>query len=300
MKTPSVDVTNLLLVIFSCMVGHMVPAELLVFSYAFLGPLHYLTEISWLHDRQYFTGKRSDAIPLAVLCLGILVSETWAPFITMLLFFLAVSMPFTRNWTYRLGACLLATAVFIVLNEVSFSSYFFLLLPTLVHVFVFTALFVLLGALRSKSIYGYLTLVSMTLGALSFWVIGSAPLVVTNYGAENLPHLKNLYHIFFTMIGVDETSAMTRQVIGFFGFVYTYHYLNWFSKTRVIGWNNITMQRRALILGIYALAIGVYLYDYALGFKLLLLLSLLHVVLEFPLNGLSIAQIGKQLAARLR
>ena len=33
-----------------------------LFAYAFLGPLHYLTEISWLHDRQYFAkGKFADS-----------------------------------------------------------------------------------------------------------------------------------------------------------------------------------------------------------------------------------------------
>ena len=30
------------------------PFEVFLFAYAFLGPLHYLTEISWLHDRNIF------------------------------------------------------------------------------------------------------------------------------------------------------------------------------------------------------------------------------------------------------
>lgn len=40
--------------ILSCGVAFIYPFELFVFSYAVLGPLHYLTEISWLHDRNFF------------------------------------------------------------------------------------------------------------------------------------------------------------------------------------------------------------------------------------------------------
>jgi hypothetical protein len=31
------------------------PFQVFLCAWAFLGPLHYLTEISWLHDRNYFT-----------------------------------------------------------------------------------------------------------------------------------------------------------------------------------------------------------------------------------------------------
>ena len=35
-----------------------------------------------------------------------------------------------------------------------------------------------------------------------------------------------------------------------------------------------------------------YFYDYAFGVSILLALSLLHVVLEFPLNALAVRQLG--------
>ena len=61
----SVDQVNYLnigLMIVSCVAAFLFPFELFLFSYAVLGPLHYLTEISWLHERNYFTeakpGKR--------------------------------------------------------------------------------------------------------------------------------------------------------------------------------------------------------------------------------------------------
>ena len=48
----------------------VMPFEVFLFAYAFLGPLHYLTEISWLHDRKYFsTGKYDFIVLLGVGCL---------------------------------------------------------------------------------------------------------------------------------------------------------------------------------------------------------------------------------------
>ncbi|MEZ4686061.1 MAG: hypothetical protein R3B47_08345 [Bacteroidia bacterium] len=61
MTTESVDKLNIGLVIAAF--GGDVPAfELFLFSYAFLGPLHYLTEINWLQKRSYFVSdKRSGS-----------------------------------------------------------------------------------------------------------------------------------------------------------------------------------------------------------------------------------------------
>ncbi len=74
------------------------------------------------------------------------------------------------------------------------------------------------------------------------------------------------------------------SIASFLAFAYTYHYLNWFSKTSIIEWHAVTW-KRALVIGIlYATSVGLYLYDYATGFIVLLSLSFLHVVLEFPLN----------------
>ncbi|MGN6476377.1 MAG: hypothetical protein ACTHKV_04065, partial [Flavipsychrobacter sp.] len=61
------DITNILLMILSGCVAMVLPFELFLFSYAILGPLHYLTEISWLHDKKYYTKERYDAIILVVI-----------------------------------------------------------------------------------------------------------------------------------------------------------------------------------------------------------------------------------------
>jgi hypothetical protein len=59
--------------VLSCVVAFIFPFELFLFSYAILGPLHYFTKISWLHDRNYFTKARRARrtwLMLIVLWLG--------------------------------------------------------------------------------------------------------------------------------------------------------------------------------------------------------------------------------------
>jgi hypothetical protein len=55
LTTTQINYLNIGLMIVSCLLAFRFPFELFLFSYAILGPLHYLTEISWLHDRKYFT-----------------------------------------------------------------------------------------------------------------------------------------------------------------------------------------------------------------------------------------------------
>jgi hypothetical protein len=74
----------------------------------------------------------------------------------------------------------------------------------------------------------------------------------------------------------------------FIAFAYTYHYLNWFSKTSVIRWHEVGVKRLAAIGALWLASVGLFAYDYTLGFKFLFCLSVMHVYLEFPLNHLSI------------
>jgi hypothetical protein len=83
-------------------------------------------------------------------------------------------------------------------------------------------------------------------------------------------------------------------------FAYLYHYLNWFSKTSIIKWHEITQSRAVAILGLWLAGGLVYLYDYRLGLGLFYILSMLHVFLEFPLNHQTFVDIGKTLTAGRR
>ena len=73
MTLDRINYLNIGLMLISLIAAFILPFEVFLLSYAILGPLHYLTEISWLHDRQYFSPKKLDWVPLAVLGLLILL-----------------------------------------------------------------------------------------------------------------------------------------------------------------------------------------------------------------------------------
>src|ERR1700754_833008 len=60
------DAIHLGLMLSAFAAAYLVPFELLLLSYVVLGPAHYFTEISWLHDRSYFLPHRGIAIALAI------------------------------------------------------------------------------------------------------------------------------------------------------------------------------------------------------------------------------------------
>jgi hypothetical protein len=68
MDTKVINITNIGLMLLSCALAYVIPFELFLFSYAVLGPLHYLTEITWLKKRDCFTTGKKDYIFLVVPC----------------------------------------------------------------------------------------------------------------------------------------------------------------------------------------------------------------------------------------
>ena len=83
-----IDYINIGLLVFSCLLAFVIPFELFLFAYAVMGPLHYLTEISWLHDKNYYSTDRRDVILLVVvsLLLTIMAFKNYIPLITELEF----------------------------------------------------------------------------------------------------------------------------------------------------------------------------------------------------------------------
>jgi hypothetical protein len=92
--------------------------------------------------------------------------------------------------------------------------------------------------------------------------------------------------VFFSTIGI--------MLMRFIAFAYLYHYLNWFSKTEVIRWHKVPKIRFAAVIILWLLACGAYAYDYSIGLNFLFFLSFTHVLLEFPLNIVSIVGIGTE------
>jgi hypothetical protein len=312
-----VNYLNMGLVLVSCLAAFALPFEAFLFSYAVLGPLHYLTQISWMHDRKYFTrsGSRVDAGFLALLALiaaslsawGWLQPGEWNPYLAFAAFGAALAMVLFESW----GAKLLALGALAVVAPLaaewgSFGLLFAGFLPTIIHVCVFTACFVLVGALRSKdaSGIGLLGVFGAAVAACFLMTPDTSAYVASEavrerYGQDFYGLNLSLSHVFFEnpITNFEQLfgSAQGLVIARLIGFCYTYHYLNWFSKTSVIRWHEVPRSRLVGCVVLWLLSLGLYAWDFKVGFLALGFLSLLHVYLEFPLNHRSFLTIGREL-----
>ena len=77
------DAIHLGLMFAALGITYLVPFELLLLSYVVLGPAHYVTEISWLHDRKYFLPHRSVPIALALVAViaALIDNASWFGFV---------------------------------------------------------------------------------------------------------------------------------------------------------------------------------------------------------------------------
>lgn len=319
-----INYLNIGLMLLSCAVAFLIPFELFLFVYAVLGPLHYLTEISWLHERKYFSKGKYDFIFLGLAAVALFLTsyvlgkpEVMEKFemkpipgelvgglstaFVYVAFIAALAMILLKSAFYRFIAVLvILVSALITRDGIIFFSVF---LPTLVHVYIFTGLFMLYGALKGRSRSGYLACVIFILIPLTFVFIHPNPMELTGWAKESYPQFaalnmymlnlwdENIYTIPITSYEAQETmrfgiyaSDIGITFMRFIAFAYTYHYLNWFSKTTVIKWHKVSKVRLAVILALWIGAVWLYKVNYKLGFDVLFLLSFLHVFLEFPLN----------------
>jgi hypothetical protein len=183
-------------------------------------------------------------------------------------------------------------------------------LPTLVHVFIFTGAFILAGALKRQSTAGYASLaVFVACGAMALWLPNlafgphsTAPVVFWQGFRElSFASLNDIMgRSTEQLIGTNVfSSSLVLRLVRFMAFAYTYHYLNWFSKTSIIQWHAVSKGRLALVAAVWTASVGLYAVNYELGLRWLFLLSMAHVLLEFPLNHKSFIEIGSELRRRL-
>jgi len=302
MKSLSIDQANIILMLLSAAVAYAIPFELVLISYAFLGPAHYLTEISWLHDRDYFTGTRWIWMPLTILVAALLAASLWmagnifaAYFISCAAFSLAASFALTRDARLRGIIFSAFLALFLLIRTLfpAFEMAWAVLLPTVIHIFVFTGIFILLGALRGKSKWGLASFAVFLACGLSYiWIVPSTMMISSDFVDKNLGYFDGLTDY---MVSIASFGGLVNghSVLAFLSFAYTYHYLNWFSKTEVIKWHLIPRQRLYGIIALYAFFVSIVLVDFMAGLVALTFLSVAHVFLEFPLNVLSIRDLGR-------
>jgi hypothetical protein len=285
-----------------------------------LGPLHYLTEISWLHDRSYYTKRKYDYIFLLVITLvygsSLFIKFDQVQIIAnaiLIAFIGSLALTLTSSIVSRIALGVVGCAV-VYFVPISFTSIIIgVLILTIVHVFVFTGFFIAFGAMKSRSRTGYLSLIVFVGVAATLLIIRSLPsggvadaFVIAQYGKRfadpNIWMIRtfNLSNLGSFASDPFEFSPGAIAVMRFISFAYLYHYLNWFSKTKIIGWLEVSKQRLAIVGMLWAAAIVLYAVDYDLGFKALFFLSALHVLLEFPLDFRTIIGIGSELGKRVK
>ncbi len=309
---------NIILMLLCSVIAIVVPFELFLFAYAVLGPLHYLTEISWLHDRQYYSKTKYDSILFLILGILIALPVIGPPMglrfhingndINHYIYLAVVAgvvFALTKVLYFRIIALLLAFLSFKMADN--FFLFFSVFLPTLIHVFVFTALFVLYGALKSNSKSGYMSfLVMLACPVFLFFIFPQhgdslfseySSRSYNSFEAINFYSLKHFFNVELFKENMTQNIYFSQTGILFMRFVafaYTYHYLNWFSKTNVIKWHKVPKRRLLFILFFWLTCVAIYLYDYKTGFTFVFLLSFLHVLLELPLNVISIRGIFQE------
>lgn len=321
-----VDQWNTALLILSFIVAMAIPFRLLLFSYAFLGPLHYLTEIRWLEDRNYFVERKGffravaliaaliAALPLILLYLTFFISEGQvninSPFdlgsialITVLILSALLvnnnlrSKPWLALFIGLVLALLLSSFLPVGIAVLG------LFIPTIIHVYFFTGAFMISGYQKSKNKWSFLNVILFLIIPLA---IALLPEMAKASGDAYLPkmvsagfdQLVNGIAVIFRgdTIRQELNSPFAIKIQSFIAFAYTYHYLNWFSKTRIIGWSLSLKSTRSisLLISLWLGAVALYLFNFSLGLKVLFLLSFIHVILEFPLNFRTLKSILKQ------
>jgi hypothetical protein len=299
--TPRGDWAHFALMIAALSLAYVMPFELLILARAVLGPAHYTTEISWLHDRGYFLKRRYIAAALALAGVGaaLIGNTSWFGFPIWAAFVVSAAAAATRS--SRQTALLLIAAI--GLTAIMFVRWPALavmgaLMATIVHASLFTLIFMGLGAWRAQSRI-QATLTGTYVAAIALLVVfpPSETPVIPAFADVAHRYFGSIGQSFGQLFGTGEISL--DRLIGLLAFIYTYHYLNWFIKAEVIRWANIPPMRWAVIGVVSVGSTGLYFYDFALGFSALLALSLMHVVLEFPLDALAVRQLGEAIAGSL-
>jgi hypothetical protein len=324
-KEDQLHVVNIVLMVISLVVAIKLPFELFLFSYAVLGPLHYITEINWLNNKQFYIKNKNQVwilVALTILASSPLLANKILSyfdgndfFINPLIYIgrfygsiILIGLIIAAGLVYFQKMYLIALLVFaggVIIYFARHSEQYYLLtallLPSLIHVYLFTLIFMTYGVTKTGNKIGFLEVIFLSMiPVIIFYVpvnaddyhIASATL--SNFMESNF---KTINVELGKILGVrnihtsDEfvTSEAGIKIQIFIAFAYLYHYLNWFSKVSLIGWlKNTSKEKIIYIVLIWMASVGLYWYDYRIGLSALFFLSLLHVILEFPLNIISI------------
>jgi hypothetical protein len=277
------------------------PLQTFLVAYAVLGPFHYLTEIAWLGKKRYFF---SDGLisprfyVLSCVLLGSVASldlyfrRGWAGYAIGALLVLSLSA-LVKNVPVLLGALALTLVTKHLVH--GYGLFLAVFVPTVLHVYGFTLIFIISGALRGRN---HATMAWVNTALLL--ALPVAMLVLGGHGAVEMPGtywmssetvFASVHEYLAGLIGLGmhvapgmalNTNAVA--VFRFLGFIYLHHYLNWFAKTELLAWHRVPRRSWVGIGVVYAAMLGAYAYNFTLGFYASYFLGLMHVLLELPLD----------------
>jgi len=298
----------------------IIPFELFLFAYAILGPIHYLSEIAWLDKKNFFL-KSSNRRNFFVAMATFVAILFFIKFYSDNFFKVEFSEKYINNYISTLtfitfcGAGILCfqsslTKIFFLFLGVIFVASIFqnvffyevfcnVLLVTVIHVWLFTAIFMLNGAITSKSKSGFITFAIFLVCSFALFFIQNTHYEISNF-VHNILSLKNftsMNNSISNILSLKQRNDFggNNSVQSFIAFAYTYHYLNWFLKVEIIKWHKLPKQKMLAVLGLYLVILIFYVIDYRMGFLVTIFLSVAHVFLEFPLNFLSFRDLKKHL-----
>src|SRR5215467_13394476 len=131
------DLAHLALMLLALGLAYLVPFELLLLAYVVLGPAHYATEISWLHDRKYFLPQRGVALALAAVAIiaALIENASWFGFVMWTAFVVCALIAATTTPMQAVVFVIGAIGLTAALSQHGASlAILGVLLPTLIHV----------------------------------------------------------------------------------------------------------------------------------------------------------------------
>ncbi len=295
-EVDAVNYLNVVLMLAALAVAAYVPFETFFVAYVFLGPLHYLTEISWLHDRRYFSvsnrGVFLGLIPATAILAGLSIYKLPYGFqvsVILMGFMVVFAAGLTRAASPRIRTYVVLLGILTGIAALSFQPLAVLLIvfvPTLIHVYVFTGLFILSGALKGRSFSGFVSIFVYLASPIACLYLLKTPdsYTVSEMLLDAVEPFDDVTRYTMKILGLSFSQEGLMACMRLIAFAYSYHYLNWFSKTRIINWHDTSRARLSCIGVLYIAAVSTYLIDFKIGFATLFFLSMLHVVLEFPLD----------------
>lgn len=306
MNVQKTEYLNIFLILLSLGFSFIFPFELFLFSYAVLGPLHYCTQISWLYDKNYFIPDKKTTLPLFFLGFLLVFAVNYFSsnyiLVTILVLCISVSFlfsffvvyDFNKKYSLFAGLTISIFSVFILYFPI-LKIIFYYFLATLIHVYVFTGLFMLSGNLKRHNSIGHIGFFIFLLAPFICFLVPVQSHNMIDYFKHNYSLIMNALisdNFYLLHIPLSQESFFQNEYVikisRFISFAYTYHYLNWFSKTKIIGWHNVSKKRIVFILTVWIISLLCYAYNYIVGYQILLFLSIVHVFLEFPLNWITL------------